>query len=205
MRRAQLAPVIDLKDLEGTLDLWGCMWSAEEQQAFETALVLALTDAHSRATRMRALAACHVIATQRLLGAAARVAESGVFTAAELASIEETTLPIHRRLRQVERLRGDLGAVERLLAHVVDGEASGRSEVDVLDGIDLRDLVAVARTTLDARLFGEIDRRIARRGRYQRARAKHLLGWEVRFPGNWDYQSPEIGESERVSLRASRA
>ena len=69
-------------------------------------------------------------------------------------------------------------AVEHLLARAVTGQARPDEDA-VLDWIDLRDLVAVARTTLDARLFGEIERRVRRRGKYQRGRAANVLGFRV--------------------------
>ncbi|HZS41935.1 MAG TPA: hypothetical protein VFF06_34130 [Polyangia bacterium] len=168
----------DLAELDGALDLWACMWRSEEQESFETAVVRTLIDAHPARTRLLALGLCHVIGTQRLLAAAARIAERGVFSAAEIRFIEEATLPRYRLQDAASRLRGNVLAVEHLLARVVTGQAAANEDA-LLDWIDLRDLVAVARTTLDARLFGEIERRIARRGKYQRGRAANVLGFRV--------------------------
>jgi len=40
-------------------------------------------------------------------------------------------------------------------------------------------MTEVARTTVDARLFAEVERRIAQRGKYQRGRAANVLGFSV--------------------------
>jgi hypothetical protein len=177
---------LDLAELDGALDLWACMWKTEERESFETAVVRTLIDAHPPRTRLLALGLCHVLGTQRLLAAAARIAERGVFTAYEIRWIEEATLPRYRLHDAAARLRGNVLAVEHLLARAVTGDA-GDEEDALLDQVDLRDLVAVARTTLDARLFGEIERRIARRGQYQRGRAANVLGFRVgsRPGGEW--------------------
>ena len=71
-------------------------------------------------------------------------------------------------------------AVEQLLVRYV-ANRDDRGADATIDWVDVRDLVAVARTTIDARLFGEIERRIARRGKYQRGRAANLLGFNVRL------------------------
>jgi hypothetical protein len=169
---------IDLKLLDATLDLWSCMWQPEEQESFETALVRSMIDEHPRPTRLLALAACHVIATPRLLAAAARIAESQVFSAGEISYIERATLPRFNLLSAASRMRGNVLGVELLLARVVTGDRDASADA-LLDWVDLRDLVAVARTTVDARLFAEVERRLARRGKYQRGRAANVLGFQV--------------------------
>ena len=93
----------------------------------------------------------------------------------------EPPIPVRYYLRLVDvlaRQQVDLLHVMRELhlPTVTLGEADA-----TLDWVDVRDLVAVARTTIDARLFGEIERRIARRGKYQRGRAANLLGFSVRL------------------------
>jgi hypothetical protein len=189
--------LIDLKQLDSTLDLWRCMWEPEEQEAFETALVRSMTDQHPKPRRLLALAACHVIGTHRLLSAASRVAETGTFEPDEVVWIEKATLSRHNLQRTAMRMRGNVLAVEALLALIASDP--GDLEADaLLDFVDVRDLVAVARTTLDARLFSEVERRIALRGKYQRGRAANVLGFHVRPPltGGWGSHSPISGDSE---------
>jgi hypothetical protein len=178
-----LAPVdvMNLTELSGTLDLWLCMWEPAEQECFETALVRSMTDAHGPRIRALSFLACNVIATPRLLAAAARVAEQGVFPADEISKMELDTLPMYKLHDAAMRMRGNLGQVEHLIRKVVTGQAAA-IESELLDWIDVRDLVTIARTTVDARLFAEIERRIARRGKYQRGRVANLLGFHVRTP-----------------------
>jgi hypothetical protein len=178
-----LAPldVVNLRELAGTLDLWLCMWEPAEQECFETALVRSMTDAHGKRIRALAFAACNVIATPRMLAAAARISEHGVFPADEISRMELDTLPLYKLHDAASRMRGNLGQVEHLIRKVVTGQAAA-IESELLDWIDVRDLVTIARTTVDARLFAEIERRIARRGRYQRGRVANLLGFHVRTP-----------------------
>jgi hypothetical protein len=174
----EFSSVIDENQLAATIDLWRCMWQPEERERFETAIVLTLTDAHPHATRLGALAAAHVIATPRLCNAAAKIAETQVFRRDEIRWVEEHTLPYYRLLIEAEKLRDNLGIVEALLQRYLNG--LDRRSDEMLDWIDVRDLVAVARTTLDARLYAEVERRIARRGHYQRGRVANLLGFVVR-------------------------
>jgi hypothetical protein len=171
-----IANVLDLDELNGTIDLWLCMWQPEEQDCFETALVRSMTDAHSQHIRALAFAACNVIGTPRLLAAAARIAERGLFRPDELSQMELSTLPMYKLHDAACRLRGNLGKVEHLICQHVTGEISG-PESELLDWVDARDLVTIARTTVDARIFAEVERRIARRGRYQRGRVANLLGF----------------------------
>jgi hypothetical protein len=172
--------VIDLRQLAGALDLWLCMWEPEEQERFETAVVRAMTDENTRPTRMQALALCHVVATPRLLSAAQRVADARIFRDDDVEELAILVSPLRTLVDAGRRLRGNVLAVELLLARYVSN-ADDREADATLDWVDVRDLVAVARTTIDARLFGEIERRIARRGKYQRGRAANLLGFSVRL------------------------
>ena len=55
--------------------------------------------------------------------------------------------------------------MEQLLTRWVSSYRTDSEAADTLDWVDLRDLVAVARTTMDARLFAEVEERIARRGK----------------------------------------
>ena len=170
---------MDVRQLAGALDLWLCMWEPEERERFETAVVRAMTDANPRATRLQALALCHVVATPRLSAAAQRVADGKIFPASDLQAIELIASPLHDLVDAGQRLRGNVLGVEQLLGRYV-GDAHDRQADATLDWVDVRDLVAVARTTIDARLFREIERRIGRRGNYQRGRAANLLGFRVR-------------------------
>jgi hypothetical protein len=172
--------VIDVRQLAGALDLWLCMWEPEEQERYETAVVRAMTDANAPATRLQAWSLCSVIATPRLAAAAQRLAESGVFPTMDLDAIAIAASPLRALVDAGRRLRGNVLGVEMLLARFVSNHGDGEADV-TLDWVDVRDLVAVARTTIDARLFAEIERRIARRGKYQRGRAANLLGFSVRL------------------------
>jgi hypothetical protein len=176
---ARVEKLVSLDGLDGALDLWACMWRPEEKESFETAVVRTLIDPHPARTRLLALGLCHVIATPRLLAAAARIAERGGFAPEAVRFVEKAAQPRALMRKAASQLRGNVFAVEHLLERVIVGEA-GAWERAVLDWIDVRDLVAVARTTLDARLFAEVERRLARRGPYQRGRAAHVLGFKVR-------------------------
>ena len=171
--------VIDVRQLAGALDLWLCMWELDERERFETAVVRAMTDENPRATRLQALALCHVIASPRLLNAAHRIAATSLFASSELQAVQIAAQPWRGLLEAGSRLRGNVVAVEKMLVRAVS-DASDRAADITLDWVDIRDLVTVAFTTLDARLFAEIERRIAGRGNYQRGRAANVLGFRIR-------------------------
>jgi hypothetical protein len=172
--------VLDVRQLAGALDLWLCMWEPEEQERFETAVVRAMTDANAPSTRLQALALCWVLGTKRLAAAARRLTATGMFPQSELTAMSVAVTPLCSLVDAGRALRGNVQAVEMLLARYVSNEGDREADVS-LDWVDVRDLVAVARTTIDGRLFGEIERRIARRGKYQRGRAANLLGFSVRL------------------------
>jgi hypothetical protein len=174
--------VIDVRQLAGALDLWLCMWEPDEQERYETAVVRALTDANPHATRLAALALSHVIATPRLLAAAKRITDAQIFLDSELLAVQLVSQPLKELLRAGCRLRGNVWQVELLLARFV-ADSEDRHADALLDWVDIRDLDAVARTTMDPHLFGEIEARIARRGKYSQGRAANLLGFEVRERG----------------------
>ncbi len=167
--------MLDLKSLKTTLDLWHCMWKPEERESFETALIRAMTDAHTPNIRRASFAACNVIATPRLLGAAMSVVEQGLLPPDEIAEIERATLHLYTLQSAQQRYRGNVDVVERLVLSVINGTAT-KAAAALLDWIDLRDLVAVARATSDGRVYFEVRRRIDERGPHQRARALKLLG-----------------------------
>lgn len=172
--------MIDVRQLAGALDLWLCMWEPEEQERYETAVVRAMTDENERPIRLQALALCYIVATPRLLAAAQRVANARIFREGTVETLEVIASPLRALVDAGRRLRGNVLAVELLLARYVSNPLDAEADA-TLDWVDVRDLVAVARTTIDARLFAEIERRIARRGRYQRGRAANLLGFSVRL------------------------
>ena len=119
---------------------------------------------------------CFVVGTPRLLQAAERVASGGRFPELEVRALDVAAQPWRELVDAGQRLRGNVPDVERLLVRAVTNRDDFAADV-TLDWVDVRDLVAVARTTVDARLFGEIERRVARRGKYQRGRAANVLGW----------------------------
>jgi hypothetical protein len=158
------------------------MWEPEEQERFETAVVRAMTDENTRRTRLRAYALAQVVGTKRLVDAAQHVAASGIFPATWMRSIERSALPWRRLVVNGQKLRGQTLAVEALLTRYV-ADPTDRQADATLDWIDLRDLVAVAQDTINARIVAEVERRIQRRGRYQRGRASRLLGSRALEPG----------------------
>ncbi len=172
--------MIDVRKLAGALDLWLCMWEPEEQERFETAVVRAMTDANPHATRLQALSLCRIVGTPRLVAAAQRLADAGVLPEMDAQAIEIAASPFRALLDAGRRLRGNVLGIELLLARYLANHDDRQADA-TLDWVDVRDLVAVARTTVDPRLFGEIERRIAGRGKYQRGRAANLLGFSVRL------------------------
>jgi hypothetical protein len=164
------------RELLRTLDLWGCMWDEDERDRFETAVVRSLTDENPTSVRRVAYAACHALGTPRLSRAAAHVVYAQRLDPDELAELELSAQPYRRALVRAAGFRGDLAGVEALLsAHTRDPADVERDRL--LDFIDARDLVDVARTTTSAVIFREVDRRLRARGPYQRGRVSNLLGW----------------------------
>jgi hypothetical protein len=167
--------LFSLYELAGALDLWGCMWSDAERQCYETAVVRTLIDDHTRHVRSLAFVLCHVIGTPRLDAAAAGI-ESRLGAPDEAREIELRARPLRRLCARAVELRGLVGDVEALVRRAV-GDPRDVFTDRLLDFVDPRDLLAVARTTVDARLFGEVERRLARRGRYQRERLHSRFGY----------------------------
>ena len=93
------------------------MWEPEEQERYETAVVRAMTDANARVTRLQALALCSVIGTSRLVAAAQRLADSGVFPAHEIDAIAVAASP----LRGGDEPRGLEDPAERERLHARRG------------------------------------------------------------------------------------
>jgi hypothetical protein len=177
-RSAPLSAVdrfFSLRELDGALDLWGCMWSDVERECYETAVVRTLIDDHPRHLRSLAYALCHVLGTPRLDAAATRI-EPSLGTPEEASAIELRTRPWRRLCARAAELRGSVGDVEALVRRAVVDPIDVFSD-RLLDFVDPRDLLAVTRTTVDGRLFGEVERRLIRRGRYQRARLRNQFGY----------------------------
>lgn len=189
----------DVTRLAGTLDLWGCMWTPEERESFETALVRAMTDEQPHRTRLDAWAACSLIATDRLAAAATWVAGQGVFDGDELRAVEEAIAPLARARAAAASLHRALAAVELLLRRSADGTLADE-DAAALAHVDLRDLVDVALTTPDARTYAAAEAAVAARGPYQRARAANILGFKVRAPDHQVSHSPKIGDRRHLRV-----
>lgn len=189
----------DASRLAGTLDLWGCMWTPEERESFETALVRAMTDEQPHQTRLDAWAACSLLATDRLAAAATWIAGQGIFSGDELRAVEEAIAPIARARVAAASLHRALAAIELLLRQQVEGTIGG-ADAAALAHVDLRDLVDVALTTPDAQVYAQAERAVAARGRYQRARAANVLGFKVSRPDHRVSHSPEFGERRHLRV-----
>jgi hypothetical protein len=157
--------MVDVAQLERTLDLWASMWQPHERAQFERALERVVDGDAPLTLRLAALAACRVIATPRLLGAAERVAP--MLTAFELEDVETVAEPRARLLRHAERL--DRADVMFLLEKTVRDPDNPVAD-KLLDRVDVRDLYAVMCATFDDAERVEAARRIARRGPHQRTR-----------------------------------
>jgi hypothetical protein len=187
--------MIDLEKLESTLDLWASLWSPRERDAVEGALSRVLAGDGRHETRLAALAACHVIATPRLLEAAARAVELDRFTAAEADAVERETLPLYRLVEHAARIRGAQEVVALLAARFLD-EPRNPIAGPLLDRVDVRDLFVVAQASDDPRVRAEAERRIARRGPHQRARLARSLGVEVARLGVACERTPVADEDD---------
>jgi len=159
--------MLDVAQLERTLDLWASMWLAHERAQFERALERVVDGDAPSPLRAAALCACHIIGTPRLLGAATNAAWSlDRETLAEIATVSATRA---RLLRHAARLLQDRAGVRFLLAKIVR-EPENPVADKLLDRVDIRDLYAVMSASFDDDVRTEAGRRIARRGPYQRAR-----------------------------------
>jgi len=159
--------MLDEAQLERTLDLWASMWLAEERVQFERALERVVDGDAPEPLKAVAVAACRIIGTPRLIGAAERswwfMEES---TLAHIDAIVETRARI---MRHASRLAQDRAGVAFLLDKAV--REPGNPVADkLLDRVDIRDLYAVMSQTFDDALRVEAGRRLARRGPHQRTR-----------------------------------
>src|SRR5687767_9162998 len=101
----------DLRRIASTLDLWGCMWLAEERQSFETALVRALTDEQPYPVRLDAWVACSVLGCERLTAAANCLAARGTFISSDLRAAERAAVPVRRAFARAEVISRNLSEV----------------------------------------------------------------------------------------------
>lgn len=160
--------MLDVAELERTLDLWAAMWLAEERTQFERAVERVIDgEAAPLPLKAAAVAAARIIATPRLLGAAERAAwmlEDHV-----LAEIDRVAEPRARLMRHAERLAHDRRGVAFLVDKAVRDPHNPVAD-KLLDRVDIRDLYAVMVAALDDETQREAARRIARRGPRQKGR-----------------------------------
>ncbi len=165
--------MLDEAELERTLDLWASMWLADERVQFERALERVVDGDAPLPLKAAAVAACRVIGTPRLLGAAERA--WWFLDEPTLADIDAMALPRARILRHAERLAHDRRSVAFLLDKAVRDPENPVAD-KLLDRVDVRDLYAVMSATFDDLQRVEAARRIARRGPHQRGRLIAALG-----------------------------
>jgi hypothetical protein len=159
--------MLDENELERTLDLWASMWLAEERTQFERAVERVVDGEAPLPLKAAAVAACRIIGTPRLLGAAERAA--WLLEDELLDEIEEVAGPRARLMRHAERLGQDRAGVAFLLDKAVRDPQNPVAD-KLLDRVDIRELYAVMSATFDDERKQEAARRIARRGKRQKAR-----------------------------------
>jgi hypothetical protein len=164
--------MLDVAQLERTLDLWASMWLAPERTQFERALERVVDGDAPAPLKAAALAACHIIGTPRLLGAATR---AGWFVDDELlGEVASVAEPRARIMRHAARLQHDRDGVYFLLDKIVRDPGNPVAD-KLLDRVDIRDLYAVMNVSFEDDVRAEAARRIARRGPHQRARLLSAL------------------------------
>ncbi len=159
--------MLDVMELERTLDLWSSMWLPEERAQFERAVERVVDGYGPFPLKAAAVAACRIIATPRMLGALERaewLLEDDV-----LHEIDAVAGPRARLMRHAERLAHDRQGVAFLLDKAVRDPENPVAD-KLLDRVDIRDLYAVMTTSFDDERKREAARRIALRGPRQRAR-----------------------------------
>jgi hypothetical protein len=159
--------MVDVVQLERTLDLWASMWQPRERARFEDALERVVHSDAPLPMRLAALAACEVIGSPRLLGAAERAATE--LDEIWLLAVEEVAEPRARLMRHAGRLQHDIFGVRFLLDKAVRDPQNPVAD-KLLDRVDVRDLYAAMHAALDDETRTEAARRLARRGPHQRAR-----------------------------------
>ena len=162
--------MLDVAELERTLDIWASMWLAEERVQFERALERVVDGDVPLPLQAAAVAACRIIATPRLLGAAER---AGWFIEDDtLAEIDAIAGPRARILRHAEKQNRE--GVAFLVDKAVR-DPHNRVADHLLDRVDIRELYAVMTMSFDEEHRVEAARRITRRGPHQRARLQAAL------------------------------
>ena len=138
--------MLDEAELERTLDLWASMWLAAERVQFERAIERVVDGEAPTPLKAAAVAACRIIATPRLLGAAER---AWWFLEEEmLAEIDAIAEPRARLLRHAERLADDRAGIAFLLGKAVRDPDNPVAD-KLLDRVDIRELYAVMSATFD--------------------------------------------------------
>ena len=163
--------MLDVAELERTLDLWASMWLAEERVQFERALERVVDGDVALSLKAAAVAACRIIATPRLLGAAERA--SWFLEDDTLAQIDAVAAPLARILRHAEKQ--DRAGVAFLVDKAVR-DPHNRVADKLLDRVDIRELYSVMSLSFDDEHRVEAAARIARRGPHQRGRLLAALG-----------------------------
>jgi hypothetical protein len=158
----------DQAQLSRTLDLWAAMWQPRERLVFERALERVLVGDAPELKRA-AVAACHIIATPRLLAAVAHAVAVDAVAAAEAAAIAADVVPEARVMAHAARFARDREGISFLMLRFVR-EPDNAVADKLLDRVDIRDLWALLQASDDDTLRAEAARRIARRGPHQRAR-----------------------------------
>jgi len=174
--------MVDLDQLERSLDLWASMWEPHERVSFERALERVLLSDVSEPLQLAALAACQIIATPRLLGAAGRAGAH--FDPPAMAAVTSVAMPLGRIRHHEERLRHDKVGVYFLLEKSVLDPSNPVAD-KMLDRVDVRDLYAVMQVCDADELRVEAARRIARRGPHQRARLLSSLQLDTDAFEDW--------------------
>jgi hypothetical protein len=165
--------MVDVDQLERTLDLWASMWLAHERAQFERAIERVVDGNGALTLKAAALAACHVIGTPRLLGAVERAAF--LLEDSALAEIAAVAEPRARLCRHAERLAEDRAGVAFLVDKAVRDPDNPVAD-KLLDRVDIRQLYAVMTASFEDDRRAEAARRLARRGPHQRARLMAALG-----------------------------
>src|SRR5437763_4958474 len=97
--------MLDVAQLERTLDLWASMWEAHERAQFERALERIVEGNAADPLKAAAVCACQIIGTPRLVGVATNAAWA--LDRETLAEIAAVAAPRARLLRHAARLTND--------------------------------------------------------------------------------------------------
>src|SRR6478672_10983694 len=136
--------MLDEAELERTLDLWSSMWLAEERVQFERALERVVDGEAAEPLKAVAVAACRIIGTPRLLGAAER--SWWFMEESTLAAIDAAVETREKIMRHAARL--DRAGVAFLLDKAARDPSNPVAD-KLLDRVDIRDLYAVMCQTFE--------------------------------------------------------